>query len=87
VPVGEQHVIEPVDRFKAQNERRVAVLFEDDAGKHRRFEAVRGADLDHTAEAAQRGATGLGVVGQDVQVGLDVRRRSQARDEAGAREA
>jgi hypothetical protein len=39
--VHEDHVIEQIDRLEAENERRIAVLFEDDRGRDRRFEAVR----------------------------------------------
>jgi hypothetical protein len=39
--VDEDHVIELVDRLEAEDERRVAVLLEDDGREQRRLETVR----------------------------------------------
>ena len=62
MPVDEEHVIELVDRFEAEHERRPAVLLEDHRGGQRRFQAVRGVVPDDAAEAAQRRAPGGGSV-------------------------
>ena len=56
-PVDEDHVIELVDRLEAEDERRIAVLLEDDGREERRLEAVRAAVADDAAEAAQRRAS------------------------------
>src|SRR5438034_5632545 len=65
--VDEDDVVEQVDRLEAQDERRVAVLLEDDGGRERGLETVRGATLDDAAKAAQRLAALLVVVRQRVQ--------------------
>ena len=41
VPIDEQHVIQLVDRFEAEDERRIAVLLEDHRRRERRLQAVR----------------------------------------------
>ena len=76
-------MIELVDRLEAENERRIAVLFEDDGGKERGFEAVRAAVPHHAAKAAERRAFRLRfrVVGQPIQIALHVEGRAQARDQ------
>ena len=76
-------MIELVDRFEADDERRIAVLLEHRGRKQRRLEAVRGAMPDDAAKAAQRGAARrrLGVVGKRVQVALNRERRAQPRDQ------
>ena len=77
-PVDEDHVIELVDRLEAEDERRVAVLLEDDRREQRRLEAMRAAVADDAAKAAQRRApAGLVVVGQAVEVALNGERRAQ----------
>ena len=84
-------MIELVDRFEADDKRRIAVLFEYGRRKQRRFEAMRGVMADDAAKTAQRGASGrrLGVVGKRVQLPLHVERRAQPRDQPafGRREA
>ena len=65
--VDEDHVVEQVDRLEAEDQRRIAVLLEDDGRRERRFEAVRGAGADDAAERSQRLAALLGVVRQRVQ--------------------
>ena len=71
--IDEDHVIELVDRFEADDERRVPVLFEHRRRKERRFEAVRRVMPDDAAKAAQRRAPGrrFGVVGKRVEVALN----------------
>ena len=71
-------MVEQVDRLEAQDERRIAVLLEDDGRRQRRLEAVRRAVADDAAEAAQRLAAGLGVVGQGVELALHLRAASAA---------
>jgi len=58
------------------------MLLEDDGGGQRGLEAVRRAGADDATEGAQRFASLFLVVGQFVQPMLDVRRRSQARNDA-----
>jgi hypothetical protein len=81
--IHEDHVIQLVDRFEADDERRVAVLFEHRRGKKRRLETVRRVMADDAPEAAQRGAAGwrLGVVPKRIQVALDGERCAQPCDE------
>jgi hypothetical protein len=75
-------VIELVDRFEAQDERRVPMLFEDDGGKEGRFEAMRTAVPHDAAKAAQGGAVRrrLGVVRELVEKLLDGEWRAKLRD-------
>ena len=40
LPVDEDHVIQLVDRLEADDQRRIAVLLEDDGGEQRRLQAV-----------------------------------------------
>ena len=86
-PVDEDHVVELVDRLEAQDERRIAVLFEHDGREQRGLEAVRAAMADDAAKASQRGAAGrrLRVVGQAVEEPLDRRAASAAERSAAAR--
>ena len=80
--IHEDHVVEIVDRFEAQNERRVAVLLQNNGGKECRLEAVRGALTDDAAEAAQRrAAVRLLVVWQSIEEALDEDGRSQPRNQ------
>ncbi len=81
--VHEDDVVELVDRFEADDERRVPVLFEHRRRKQRRLEAMRRPMSDDAAEAAQRRAAGwrLRVVGKRVEVALDGQRRPQPGDE------
>ena len=81
--VDEDHVIEVVDRFEAENEWRVAMAFEDDRGGQRRLQAMHRVMRNDPAKAAKRRAPGgrLGVVGQPVQELLNERRRPQPADE------
>jgi hypothetical protein len=79
--VHEDHVVEQVDRLKAQNQRRVAMLLEDHRRGESGFETMRGAVSDDAAEAAQRLAMLLVVVRQRVQPALDRKRRSQMFDD------
>ena len=70
--VDEDDVIERIDRLKAQDERRIAVLFERDSREQRGLEAVGAAVANDAAEAAQRRASpGLVVVGKPVEVPLE----------------
>ena len=78
--INEDHMVEQVDRFKAQDERWVAMLLEDHRCRERRFETMRGAVPDHAPEAAQCLAVLLVVVRQRVQPALDCKRRSQTFD-------
>jgi len=73
-------VIEQVDRLEAQEAGRVAALFEDDRRSDRGFEAVGGAMTHHSTETSQRLTLGrsLGVVGERVEVALNVERRPQS---------
>ena len=50
--IGEDHVIELVDRFEAEDERGIAVLFERHGREQRRLETVRAAVADDAAEAS-----------------------------------
>src|SRR5258708_24180716 len=71
MPVHKDHVVQFVDRFEAQDERRVAVLLERRCREQRGFQAMRTAFADDTAEGAQRGgAAGLLVVRKIVQITL-----------------
>ncbi len=81
--VHEDHVVELVDRFEADDERRIPVLFKHGCRKQRRLEAMRRPMTDDPAEAAQRRAAGwrLRVVGKRVEVALDGQRRPQPGDE------
>src|SRR6185295_8542016 len=80
--VHEDYVIERVDRFEAQNERRVAVLLERDRGEERGFQTVRAPVADDAAKTAKRGAAaGLLIVRKPVQVPLDSQRRAEAREQ------
>src|SRR6185436_780374 len=54
--VDEDHMIELVDRFEAEEQRRIAVRLEDDRGEQRGLEAMRAPLADDAAEAAQGGA-------------------------------
>ena len=74
-------MVEQVDRLEAEDERRIAVLLEDDGRRERRLEAMRGARPHDAAEAAERFAALLVVVGQRVQPALHGGRRPQTRDE------
>src|SRR5262249_62241660 len=80
--IDEEDVIELVHGLEAQDERRIAVLFEDDGREERRFETVRAARADDAAEAAQcRAAVRLLVVGEAIEVALDEPRRPKPRDQ------
>jgi hypothetical protein len=74
-------VIKQIDRLEAQNQGRVAVLLEDDGGRERGFEAVRGAGAHHAAERPQSLATCFLVVRQVVQPALHRGGCAQARDD------
>jgi hypothetical protein len=75
-------VIELVDRFEAEDERGIAVIFERDGREQRRLEAVRGAVADDAAKAAQRGPSAwLVVVRQLVQIPLNGERRTELRQQ------
>ena len=65
--VDEDHVVEQIDRLEAEDERRIAVLLEDDGRRERRLETVRRARAHDATEAAQRLTAGLGVVRQGVE--------------------
>src|SRR5262249_37584925 len=81
-PIDEEDVIELVDRFEAEDERRIAVLLEHDGGEERRFETMRAAVPADAAEAAEGGApVRLLIVGKRVQELLDRDRRPEPRDE------
>jgi hypothetical protein len=76
-------MIEVVDRFKAEEQGRVAVRLEDDGGKQGGLETVRAPLADDAPEAAQGGPpAGFLVVGQRVEVLLDGARRPQPGDQA-----
>lgn len=47
-------MIEFVDRFEAEDERRITVLFQDGCGEERRLEAVRAAVPDYATQSAER---------------------------------
>ena len=73
--IDEQHVIEQVGRFEAEDQRRVPVLLEDRGGEQRGLEAMRTAVANDAAEAAERGSpAGLLVVRQAIQVPLHGKR-------------
>ena len=76
-------MIQFVDRFEADDERRVAMLLEHSRRKKRSLETMRRAMADDAAKTAQRCAAGrrLGVVRKRVQVLLNGERRAQPRDE------
>ena len=58
------------------------MLLEHDGGEHGGLETMRAAMADDAAEAAERGsAARLLVVGQPIQVPLDVERSAQAVDQ------
>src|SRR6202023_1688002 len=81
--VDEDDVVELVNRFEAEDERRKPVRLEHDRGEQRRLEAMRAALAHDPAEAAQRGAAArLLVVREIVQEALDREGRTQPRDEA-----
>ncbi len=82
--IDEDHVVEVIDRLEAEDERRVSVLFEDDGGRERRLEAVRGPVANDSSEAAKRRAPGrrLSVVSERVEIALHGERRAQPLDEA-----
>ena len=81
--VYEDHMIELVDRFEADDERRIPVLLEDRGGEQRRLEAVRRAMPDDAAKAAQRGAPGGGSCCRAARSGYrwTVERRAQPANE------
>ena len=61
-----------VDRLEAQDERRVAMLFEHNRRKQSRFETMRAAMPDDAAKAAERGASPrFVVVGQTIEETLN----------------
>ena len=75
-------MIELVDRLEAEDERRIAVLFEHDRREQRGFETMRAAAAERRREAAQRrAAVRLLVVGKRVEIPLNRSRRSEARDQ------
>jgi hypothetical protein len=79
-------VIELVDRLEAENERWISVLFEHDGREEHRFQAVRASVADDAAKTAERGAAAwLCVVGQAIQVALDLARRIEARKQGALR--
>jgi hypothetical protein len=80
--VDEDHVVEQIDRLEAEDQRRIAVLLEDDGGGDRRLQTVRHSGAHDAAKAAQRLAALLDVVRQFVQPVLNGRRRPHARDDA-----
>jgi len=81
MPVDEDDVIEMVDRLEAQDERRIAVVLEDDGGKERGLEAVRAAVFENAAETSQRRpSVRLVVVRELVQIPLDLRRGVETSD-------
>ncbi len=58
------------------------MLLEDDGGEERRLEAMRAAVPHDSAEAAQGGAAvRLLVVGQPIEIALNIERRPQPRDQ------
>jgi hypothetical protein len=72
-------VIERVGRLKAQHQRRVAVLFEDDRREQCRLEAMGATVPDHAAKAAKGGTPArFVVVGEPVEEPLHRQRRAQA---------
>ena len=78
-------MIQLVDRLEAEEQRGIAVLFEDDRRKQRRLEAMGAAVLHHAPEAAQRrAASRLVVVRQAVQIALNRSWRAESRRRAGA---
>src|SRR4029078_7966282 len=82
MPVEEDDVIELVDRFEAQHQRRIPMLLEDHGGEQRGLQAMGAAVLDDPAEASQRGAPmRLVVVRQVVQEPLNQHRRAKPRDQ------
>ena len=82
--IHEDHMIEFVDRFKAEHERRISVLLEDDGGEERRLETMRAAVADDAAEASQRRARWrrFSVVREPIEVALHGDRRAQLLDDA-----
>jgi hypothetical protein len=83
VLIGEEHMIEVVDRLEAEEQRRVAMRLEDDGGKQGGLETVRAPLADDAPEAAQGGpAARFLVVRQRIEVLLDGARRPQPGDQA-----
>jgi len=78
VTVQEAHVVEPVRRSKVQNERRVAVVLQDERGRERALDAVRGLVLEDAAEGAKRLPDVALVVRQRVEPTLHGARRAEA---------
>ena len=75
-------MVEAVDRFEGQQQRRIAVLLQHAGREQRGFEAMRRPVPDHLPEAPQRVAAPLGVVGQAVEIALHRLRRAQPPDQA-----
>src|SRR5207247_8362241 len=82
-PVDEDDVVEIVDRFETENERRIAVLLENHGGKEGCFQAMCTLVTDDTPEAPEgRSPCGLGVVRQAVEKSLYRQRSVQAGNES-----
>ena len=81
--IHKDHMIQFVDGFEADDERRVSVLLEHGRRKERSLETMCRVMADDAAETAQRRAAGrrLGVVRKRVQVLLNGERRAQPRDQ------
>ena len=80
--VDEHHVIQGVDRFEAQDERRVAVPFHHRRGEERRLETVRRFFAHDAPKAAKGGATmRFLVIRKMIKVTLHETRRPQPRDQ------
>ena len=80
--IHEDHVVQLVNRFKADDEGWIPVLFQHRRGKQRGFEAMGGVMADDTAKAPQRRTAGrrFRVVGKRVEIRLNDKRRAQPRD-------
>ena len=78
-------MIEQIDRLEAEDQRRIAMLLEDDGRRERGFQAVRGAGADDAAKRSQRLAALFLVVRKIVQPVLDGGRRAQACESRAAR--
>jgi hypothetical protein len=81
-PIHEQHMIELVDGFKAQDERWKAMLFENRGGRVCRLQTVGCVMTYDAAETPERGAAGrrFGVVRQVVQKVLNELRSLETMD-------
>ena len=83
-PVHEQHMVQLVNRFETQHERRVTVLLEDGRSRQCRLETVGRVMTYDSTKAAERRAAGrrFGVVRQGVEKALDELRSLQSTNDA-----